>query len=158
MVIPAAATAAVVAVGTLCSPPAEAQIKYENSGRPWIDTGRAYYDEEHDQFADSRQLTQVWKVYPESKQVLYWWRFVFTPRHVAYMKKKDPYWGHAIDPRKPVGPYVVECGSEKGTVSTVWMEPGWTSPVINPIGEGYSEAGAACLNAGFDTSHWPSPF
>ena len=132
--------------------PAAAQIQYQDSGRPWIDTGRAYYDEESDQFADSRQVTQVWKVYPQSKQVLYWWRFVFTPRHLAYLKKEDPSWGQFIDPRKPRGPYLVECASEKGTVSTVQMESGWISPVINPIGEGYGGARVACRNAGFETT------
>ena len=131
--------------------PVAAQIQYQDSGRQWIDSGRVDYTEESDQFADSRLLTQVWKVSPETKTVLYWSREVYTPRHVAHLKKKDPYWGKIIDPRKPIGPYLVECASEKGTVSTVEMESGWISPVINPIGEGYVEARVACRNAGFET-------
>ena len=88
-----------IAALLLCSAPAVAQITYQNNGRPWIDTGRAYYDEESDPFSDSRQLTQVWKVYPQSKQVLYWTRMDFTHRHIAHLKKKWSGWGKVLDPR-----------------------------------------------------------
>ena len=132
--------------------PVAAQNQYQDSGRQWIDSGRLDYTEESDQFADSRLLTQVWEVFPETKTVLYWLREAYTPRHVAHLRKKDPYWGKVFNPRRPYGPYLVECASEKGTVSTVEMESGWISPVINPIGEGYGEARVACRNAGFETN------
>ena len=71
--------------------PVAAQNQYQDSGRQWIDSGRLDYTEESDQFADSRLLTQVWEVFPETKTVLYWLREVYTPRHVAHLRKKDPY-------------------------------------------------------------------
>ena len=136
----------------LCSSPGLAQTVYQDSGRPWIDVGRTCYEEWCDQFADSRHLLQAWKVFPESEQVLYWTRFSYTPRHVAYLKKRDPYWGKPFDRRKPMGPYLVECGSETGKTSSVEMQPGWSSPVLTPIGEGFAWARIACSDAGFETN------
>lgn len=136
----------------LCSSPALAQIPYQDSGRPWIDVGRTCYEKWCDEFSDSRHLLQVWKVLPESKQVLYWTRNSYTLRHVEHMKKVDPYWGKVVDLRKPMGPYLVECASKTGKVSWVQMEPGWTTPVQIPTGEGFPWAKVACTRAGFPTN------
>ena len=128
------------------------QIQYQDSGRPWIKHGLGFYDQDHDRFPGSGQATQVWKVYHHNKQVLYWWRFVFTPRHVEYLKVKRPGWGKGFDdPRRPLGPYLVDCGSQKGTTSWVQMERGWSYPVLHPVGEGNSSGRVACRSAGFET-------
>jgi hypothetical protein len=132
--------------------PAMSQMRYQNSGRPWIDSGRADYDEESDQFADTRLLTQVWLVLDQDKEVLYWTRVAYTDRHIAYLKSKWPNWGKGIDDRRPMGPYLVECSSASGSVSTVQMEQDWTSPVFTPIGKGFGEARVACRSAGFRTT------
>jgi hypothetical protein len=131
---------------------AMSQMRYQNSGRPWIDSGRADYDEESDQFADTRLLTQVWLVLDQDKEVLYWTRVAYTDRHIAYLKSKWPNWGKGIDDRRPMGPYLVECSSASGSVSTVQMEQDWTSPVFTPIGKGFGEARVACRSAGFRTT------
>ena len=129
------------------------QIQYQDSGRPWIKHGLGFYDQDHDRFPGSGQATQVWKVYPHNKQVLYWWRFVFTPQHVEYLKVKRPGWGKGFDdPRKPLGPYLVDCGSQTGATSWVQMERGWSYPVLHPVGKGTSSGRVACRSAGFEAS------
>ena len=139
----------------LTAAPAIAEIKYQDSGRPWIDAGPAFYGSDA-QPEDSRLLLQVWKILPSQKQVIYWNRVTFTSDYFKRLKQENPpnsQWGKAfdrLDPRRPTGPYQVDCNTK--AVSLVLMEEGSAAPVFRPVGEDIRWANYACRLSGM-----PSP-
>ena len=139
----------------LTAAPAIAEIKYQDSGRPWIDAGPAFYGSDA-QPEDSRFLLQVWKILPSHKQVIYWTRITFTSDYFKRLKQENsqyPQWGTALDPlnpRRPMGPYLVDCNTK--AVSLVLMEQSWTAPVFRPVGDDFPWANNACRQSGM-----PSP-
>ena len=138
----------------LTAAPAIAEIKYQDSGRPWIDAGPAYEDLEGPEIG--RFLLQVWKILPSQKQVIYWNRVTFTSDYFKRLKQENPpksQWGKAfdrLDPRRPTGPFQVDCNTK--ALSLVLMEEGSAAPVLRPVGEDNELANYACRLSGM-----PSP-
>ena len=130
--------------------PAMAQtIPYQNSGNRWFDDGPSFFDDS--EFSDeSRGMVQIWKTYPDQRQVMYWTRTAFSKRHVDYLNRTQPNWDKGWNPRQPLGPYLVDCSTKK--ISLVLFEKGWTAPVLNPVGEDFPVGGHVCRLAGFRES------
>ena len=138
---------ALLTAALLTSSPAMAQnIPYQNSGNRWVDDGPSFWDQS--EFSDeSRGQVQIWNIYPEQKQVTYWTRTKFSKRHVAYLNQTSPGWDKGIiTPRKPLGPYLVDCKTQK--ISLVLFEEGWLEPVLNPVGENFPVGEGVCRLAG----------
>lgn len=139
----------------LTAAPAIAEIKYQDSGRPWIDAGPAYEDLEGPEIG--RFLLQVWKILPSQKQVIYWNRITLTSDYLKRLKQEkhqkphwNPHWGTPLDPRRPQGPFQVDCNTK--ALSLVLMEEGSAAPVLRPVGEANELANYACRLSGM-----PSP-
>ena len=126
----------------LTAAPAIAEIKYQDSGRPWTDVGFSYVNQPE----ASRLLLQVWKILPNHKQVIYWTRQTFSKDYAEKKKREHPNLNVIADLQLPMGPYLVDCTTK--AVSLVLMEQGWTAPVFRPVGEDFPWANTACRLSG----------
>ena len=137
----------------LTAAPAIAEIKYQDSGRPWVDHGPALADPEGPEIG--RFSVQVWKILPSQKQVIYWNRVTFTSDFLKRLKqvklqKQNPHWGTPLDHRRPLGPRHVDCNTK--AISLVLMEEGSAALVFRQVGEDDELGNYVCRLSGM-----PSP-
>ena len=138
---------AIAAVLMTAVPVSAELIPYQNSGNRWVDSGPSYYD--NSEFSDeSRHVLQVWKVYTEQRQVVYWTRTAFSKRHAAYLNKTNPGWNKEFI-AGPMGPYLVNCTTK--VVNHV-QQFGDLPPTVVPIGEDFPVANHACRLGGFEVN------
>ena len=96
-------------------------------------------------------MVQIWNTYPAQRQVMYWTRTAFSKRHVEYLNRTRPKWDdRGLNPRKPLGPYLVDCSTKK--INVVLFKKGWSAPVLDPVGEDLPVGGHVCRLAGFRES------